>query len=118
MLSDAHFVVKKISELEKKYALYFRDKKFKITDCIQVVREYPLSIRIIDDRLPVEIMEDIVEMFWVRDGISGDLDDIITDLRQEAKRSEELRQQFYNLCAMLNETKRKRAAILEKIHYC
>ncbi|WP_426671360.1 hypothetical protein ACPPVU_08995 [Mucilaginibacter sp. McL0603] len=115
MINDINFIVANILKLEKKYALYFRDKDYKIRNCVKVILSEPVSIHLINHVLPFEIACDIEEMFWREPDKIDDLSQIMLDIKQEAQRAQKLRANCYNLCAGLTETCRQRQSIFARI---
>jgi hypothetical protein len=64
MPHPAIFIGKRIIEIERKYALYFWNKEYRIKHCIKVNWEEPISIHLINHLLPFEIAYEIETIFW------------------------------------------------------
>jgi hypothetical protein len=117
MFGELQFVLKKILAIEKKYALYFRDRDFNLRNCVNVVWEEPISIHLTKDhQLPYVIACEVEEMFWVETDKLEELGWILAEIKKQKSEYDLQKARFYNICASLASIKTKRGALLQRIH--
>ena len=117
MFGQLQFVLKKILAIEKKYALYFRDRDFNLRDCVTVVWEEPISIHLTKDHaLPYVIACEAEDIFWVETDKIDELGDIMNEIKKQKARYDSQKARFDNICASFIDAKTKREALLQRIN--
>ena len=117
MLAGSDFILKKIFEIEKKYALYFRDRDFDLRNCIKVVWEEPTSVHLTKNhKLPYVIACEVEEMFWVETDKIDELGYIMDEIKKQKAKYDFQKTRFNNICNSFIDAKTKREALLQRIH--